>query len=75
MKKSLEEEPYNVLFKGLTPCHVSQLSFNSDDCVGLGLAKPQLLPTSSGASNGCGRCKCRVRTHLMTMLLKICTAS
>lgn len=41
IEKSLRREPYNSLFKGLTPCYVSQLSFNSDGYLGLGLARPR----------------------------------
>lgn len=49
IEKSLRREPSNSLFKGLTPCYVSQLSFNSDGYLGFGLARPRLLPMPSGA--------------------------
>lgn len=55
IEKSLGREANNSLFKGLIPCYVSQLSFSSDGYLGFGLARPRLLPTPSGASNGCER--------------------
>lgn len=60
IEKSLRREPYNSLFKGLTLCYVSQLSFNSDGSLGFGLPRPQLHPVLSGASN-CEKYECRVR--------------